>query len=216
MILFIYGSGGLGKEVYDLACRINIVKNMWSKISFIDDIREENSLNNVKVYKFDQLLLEKDNCECIIAVGEPNLREKLFNKLKSNGLKIATLIDPSATISPFAIINEGCIISPWVLVSSGAFIDSNCLIQTYVNIGHDIRIGRHSVFSSCVCPGGFDVFGEKVYIGMGSLIREKLNIGDNVIISMGSSVFNDIPSDVIVMGNPARVIRKNEVGKIFK
>lgn len=216
MILFIYGSGGLGREVYDLACRINIVENRWNEISFIDDIREEGNLNDIKVYKFDQLSSKKEDRECIVAVGEPNSREKLFNRLKESGFKMATLVDPTAIISPFAIINEGCIISPWVLVANGVFIDSNCLIQTYVNIGHDIKIGKHSVFSSCVCPGGLDVFGEKVYIGMGSIIRDKLNIGDNVIISMGSSVFNDIQSDVIVMGNPARVIRRNEVGKIFK
>jgi len=216
VILFIYGAGGLGREVYDLACRINKKKKKWNEISFIDDIREEESLDGIKIYKFTKALVQNGNSEFIVALGEPNSREKLFNKLKEKNLKLATLIDPTAIISPSSIIEEGVIISPWVIVANKAQISANCLIQTYVNIGHDIKIGKHSVFSSCVCPGGLDNFGEKVYIGMGSIIRDKLNIGDNVIISMGSSVFSDVQSDVIVMGNPARVIRKNEEGRIFK
>lgn len=215
MILLIYGSGGLGREVYDLANRINAKESCWSDISFIDDIREENQLNGIKIYKFKEILSLK-NVECIVAVGEPESREKLYNKLKQNNLKIATLIDPSAVISKSSIIEEGCIISPFVLVANNAYIDVNTLIQPCVNIGHDTVIGKHSVISSGVFPGGGTIFEDKVYVGMGAIIKEKLKIGSNSIIGMGSCVFNDIPSEVIVLGNPAKVIRKNEEHKIFK
>jgi acetyltransferase-like isoleucine patch superfamily enzyme len=49
-----------------------------------------------------------------------------------------------------------------------------------------------------------------------SAIRENLNIGDHSIIGMGSMVFRDIPEKVIAIGNPARVMRKNENNKVFK
>jgi sugar O-acyltransferase (sialic acid O-acetyltransferase NeuD family) len=215
MKLLIYGSGGLGKEVSDLACRINNIKQQWSEIAFIDDFREESELNGIRVYKFDEALNLKD-VECIIAVGEPNSREKLYNLIRDNNLKIGTLIDPSAIISKNAVIEEGSIINPFVLVAYGSHIGSNTLIQSHVNIGHDIVIGKHSVISAGVYPGGGDVIGDRVYIGMGVIIKEKLTIGNDSIIGMGSCVFTDIPSNVIVLGNPARVIRKNEEGKIFK
>lgn len=216
MILLIYGSGGLGREVYDLACRINQKENRWEEISFIDDVRIEENLKGIKVYKFEQALSIKENCECVVALGEPNSREKLYNKLIENDFNLVTLIDPSAIVSPSAVIKEGCVISPWVRVSNNSVIQSNCLIQTYVNVGHDITIGQHSVFGTGTFPGGYSTYGNKVFIGMGVTLKDKLNIGDNVIIGMGSTVFNDIPSDVIVLGNPARVMRKNEDGKIFK
>lgn len=60
MILLIYGSGGFGREVYDLAKRINHKENRWSEISFIDDIREENNLNGIRVYKFQEILSIKN------------------------------------------------------------------------------------------------------------------------------------------------------------
>ena len=45
---------------------------------------------------------------------------------------------------------------------------------------------------------------------------ERLHIGDDVIVSMGSNVYRDIEDEVIAMGSPARVIRKNEDHRVFK
>lgn len=215
MQLLIYGSGGFGREVYDLACRINNKENRWTDISFIDDVREEKLLNGIKVYKFEEIFSLKD-IECIIALGEPVYREKLYNRLVEHNIKIATLIDPTAIVSKSAIIKEGCIISALSLTASNVQIKENAIIQSFVNVGHDIIIGKHSVLSANVSPGGGDIFGDKVYVGMGTVIREKLYIGDNSIIGMGSCVCNDIPSDVIAMGNPARPMRRNEDQRVFK
>ena len=44
---------------------------------------------------------------------------------------------------------------------------------------------------------------------------KSLNIGDDAIIGMGSVVFRDVPSGVIVLGNPARETRGNAEHKIF-
>lgn len=215
MMLLIYGSGGLGREVYDLATRINKENQRWSEIAFIDDFRPDSELDGVKVLKFSDIL-QLENTECIVAVGEPNSREKLYQKLKQNNQKIATLIDPSAIVSNSATVEEGSIICAFVLIANKTRICQNVLVQSFVNVGHDILVGSHSVISSGVFPGGGDVFGEKVYIGMGATIKEKLTVGDNSIIGMGSYVFQNIPSDVIALGNPARVMRKNEDGKVFK
>ena len=51
--LAIYGAGGLGREVYDLAIRINAKKNKWNDIYFIDDVSEVDNILGVKVYKFE-------------------------------------------------------------------------------------------------------------------------------------------------------------------
>lgn len=49
--------------------------------------------------------------------------------------------------------------------------------------------------------------GDNVYIGAGAIIMNPINIGDNVIIGAGSVVTKDIPSNCIVAGNPASIIR---------
>ena len=50
---------------------------------------------------------------------------------------------------------------------------------------------------------------------MGTLVREGLTIGNNSIVGMGSVVFHDIPDGVVAVGNPARVVKKNESGIEF-
>lgn len=57
----------------------------------------------------------------------------------------------------------------------------------------------------------FDVFGkvtigDYVYIGSGSLIMPGVTIGDNALIAAGSVVTKSIPSNMVVAGNPARII----------
>ena len=51
--------------------------------------------------------------------------------------------------------------------------------------------------------------GNNVYIGAGAVIMNPVNIGDNVIIGAGSIVTKDVPSNCIVAGNPAKIIREN-------
>lgn len=48
--------------------------------------------------------------------------------------------------------------------------------------------------------------GDDVFIGVNSIILPGVNIGSRVVVAAGSVVTRDIPSDVVVAGNPARVI----------
>ncbi|MTT30767.1 acetyltransferase [Terrilactibacillus sp. BCM23-1] len=50
--------------------------------------------------------------------------------------------------------------------------------------------------------------GNNVWIGGKSIINPGVTIGDNVVIGSGSVVIKDIPDNVVVAGNPARIIRK--------
>lgn len=49
--------------------------------------------------------------------------------------------------------------------------------------------------------------GDNVYIGMNTTILPGVNVGNNVIIGACSVVTKDIPSDSLVVGNPAKVIK---------
>jgi acetyltransferase-like isoleucine patch superfamily enzyme len=50
--------------------------------------------------------------------------------------------------------------------------------------------------------------GNNVYIGAYSIILPGITIGDNVIVGAGSIVTKDIPDNIIVAGNPAKIIKK--------
>jgi acetyltransferase-like isoleucine patch superfamily enzyme len=50
--------------------------------------------------------------------------------------------------------------------------------------------------------------GNKVSIGTSSTILGGIHIGENSIIGAGSVVTSDVPPNVIVAGNPAKILRK--------
>ena len=54
------------------------------------------------------------------------------------------------------------------------------------------------------------MIGQNVWIGGGCIILPGVSIGDNSVIGAGSVVTKDIESNVIAVGNPCKVIKKNE------
>lgn len=83
-----------------------------------------------------------------------------------------------------------------------------------VNIGDNVTVGHNAVVHGCTIKNN-------VLIGMGSVILNKAEIGENTIIGAGSLVTQGkkIPSGVLCMGSPAKVIReltKEEIEKIQK
>lgn len=217
MQLAIYGAGRLGKELYDLAYRINAIEHRWQNIFFIDDIRRERHFYFGDVLRLSEVHSIKDKIEAVVANGTPRNRKKMAEVLRQAGIPLVNLIDPSVIISPSALISGGggTVIRPYSSISSDAVIGENTLIQPYVHISHDVHVGANTVFSANVALGGKLQIGEECYFGLGAVVREELTIGARAIIGMGAVVLHDVDCDSIMVGNPAHVLRKNATGEVF-
>lgn len=219
MNLGIYGASGFGKEIYDIALRVNDKSKLWDNIFFIDDGIEDNvNIYLSKCYKLELLeeYYNKAEVEIIIAIGEPVIRKRLFEKIALNGYRMTNLIDPTALVSPTAKLGIGIILTSFCSVASNAIIGNNVAVNVKSIIGHDIIIGDNTVISSMVNVGGACIVGSGSYLGMACQIKEGKTIGYDSIIGMGSVVHNDIPDEMIALGNPARPMRKNIEKKVFK
>lgn len=51
------------------------------------------------------------------------------------------------------------------------------------------------------------IIGDNVWIGGNSVINPGVTIGDNVVVGSGSVVVKDVPDNVVVAGNPAKIIK---------
>ena len=58
-----------------------------------------------------------------------------------------------------------------------------------------------------VKSGGNPSIGDNVYLGANSVLIGDINIGDNVIVGAGAVVVDNVPSNCIVAGVPAKIIR---------
>lgn len=94
------------------------------------------------------------------------------------------------------------------------------LDEAKVTIGDDCFIGPNvSIYTACHSTDPTErntrkewaepvTIGNNVWIGGSVTILPGVTIGDNVTIGAGSIVTKDIPSNVVAVGNPCRVIKK--------
>jgi len=91
------------------------------------------------------------------------------------------------------------------LYPQGIHIQENCLIASGVTIlshDHCKRVNNQPLLTETY-------IGKRCFIAVGATILPGVKIGDEVIVGAGSVVTRDVPSNVIVAGNPARIIREN-------
>ena len=91
-----------------------------------------------------------------------------------------------------------------IIIGDNVFIGMNATIST---LNHGIEVAyRSTTYPKKV------VIGNNVWIGSGAHILAGVTIGDNSIIAAGALVNKDVPSNVIVGGMPAKVIK--EINKL--
>jgi len=100
--------------------------------------------------------------------------------------------------------NHNCVILDGAKVTFGnnIFIAPNCCFST---AGHPIDSEQRNVGLEFAHP---IKVGNNVWFGAGVIVLPGITIGDDVVIGAGSIVTKDIPSGVIAVGNPCKVIRK--------
>ncbi|WP_321298649.1 acetyltransferase [Marinifilum fragile] len=197
-MIYIYGASGHGKVIYD-CLEANGIRN----IAFIDDNPNKSEFIGLPVYRSS--IVEGIESSIIFGIGDNNTRRRLSEKLNVNS---TALFHPSAIISNKTIIGSGTVIFQGAVVQADTNIGRHCIINTKASVDHDCVIGDYVHISpgATVC-GGVSIDNE-TWIGAGSTIIQGIKIGKNVIIGAGSVIRKNIPDNVLVAGNPARIIKK--------
>lgn len=142
----------------------------------------------------------------IVGIGNSNVRMRLAKRLEDAGLTLIQAIHPRATVSPSAQIGVGTAIDAGAIVCARAIVGKNVIINTSASVNHDCLI-EDDVH---ICPGshlaGNVIVRKGSWVGLGSTVIEKTEIGAYSFIGAGSVVVSDIPPQVIAYGAPARII----------
>lgn len=205
--ILIVGAGGFGRELLQWIKDINAEKTTWEIGGFLDDNLQ--ALDGVEIdYPVVGTISDwqpKDDEVFALAMGKPQLKRMVVEKLKSRGAHFAAVIHPTALVSPFAHYGEGLVMFPYSKLSCNSTVGDFVSILT-TPIGHDNEIGDYTMIS-----GGCNIvrnvkIGKDVFVAAGVCIAQDVVVKDGAYIGLGSVVLKDVKAGTKVFGNPARII----------
>jgi len=140
----------------------------------------------------------------IIGVGDSRLRARLA--ASHTALEFATVVHPSAVISPTATLSAGVFVAPGAIVHTGAFVGAHAIVNSGAILEHDASLGAMAHLAPRACVGGDVRIGERALFGLGASAIPGVRIGDGAVVGAGSVVISDVEAGDTVAGNPARSI----------
>jgi sugar O-acyltransferase (sialic acid O-acetyltransferase NeuD family) len=140
-----------------------------------------------------------------IAIGDNNIRRKVYQNLAVKGLYPTNAIHPSALIaSPVSIDAHGVMIATGAIIHPLSKIEKGAIINTGAIVEHECLVGAFAhVGPGAILCGNVSI-GEGTFVGAGAVIRQGIRVGNNVMIGMGAVVVKDVADNTTVMGIPAK------------
>lgn len=127
-----------------------------------------------------------------LAIGYKNLRARLaaYEKIKQLGYNVATLIHPTAYVSPTASIGSGSLIMAQSCIDCRSSIGEICVLWPKACINHDASIERNTFISPNVTLCGNVHVGESSFIGASSVVVDGASLPPHAFLKMGTIYTN--------------------------
>lgn len=206
--IVIWGASGHASVIADI---LNL-NGEFDLVGFLDDINIDSHgkdycgsriLGGQEKLKF---LYQSGVKNIIIGIGDCKIRTNLAQIAISQGFSLVNAIHPNSIVAKNVRLGKGIVICGGAVVNVGSIIGDNVIINTCASVDHDCIVND----SVHICPGvhlagGIEI-GKESWIGIGSIVKEKIKIGEHVTIGAGSVVVKNISSNATAYGVPAKII----------
>lgn len=206
----IYGAGGLGREVAGGIQRINSGGcEQWEIVGFFDDnipIGSQVSHYGTVLGGIDELNAINEPLALAIAVGSPEVRKLIYERINNANITFPNLIAPS-----FRVLDKKTF-----SIGHGNIIQDNCSVTCDVEIGnynvlngsnamgHDVKVGNFNVLMPGVRLSGEVCVGDCNLLGLDSVVLQRVKIGNKVTLGAGSVMMTKPKDGFTYIGVPAK------------
>ncbi len=164
--ILIVGAGDHGRVVAETAKACG-----YEKIDFIDD-NDPTALGKTE----DLERLKREYSDGFVAIGNPQIREKMQQKLLEYGYEIPVLVHPSAYVSPSAGIGIGTVVEPMAVINTNATIEDGCIISIGSRIDHEAHIGKFSHVNTGAIVMAYGMVPEYTKVDAGQVVKDSRSI----------------------------------------
>jgi sugar O-acyltransferase (sialic acid O-acetyltransferase NeuD family) len=183
--------GGFSKELVEYLVEIYPPGHPQFRLKEVRDLHPQ-----------DELRVERDDV-FVVAIGDPGVKRRLVERIRSAGGAFLSVIHPRAHVSPSARIGEGAILCPFAFVGPDAVLEPHVTLNIYAAVGHDARVGSYTVMSPYAFVAGNGAIAEGVFFGSQAFVAPGKAVGLNSKLAAGSICLRDVPENSLAMGNPA-------------
>jgi sugar O-acyltransferase (sialic acid O-acetyltransferase NeuD family) len=142
-----------------------------------------------------------------IAIGNNLMRRRVA--LVRDSWPFANLVHSSVVVNEHGTtLGKGVLMMPNTVVGGDVRIGNFVILNTGSLVAHNSTVGDFAHLSGHVCMGGGVSIGEGALIGLNATILPGISVGAWSVVGAGAVVTRDVPAGVVVMGNPARIVRR--------
>jgi sugar O-acyltransferase (sialic acid O-acetyltransferase NeuD family) len=141
-------------------------------------------------------------------VGNNCSRRQLAQRCGRWGVQILTAIHPAAVVASSAELGRGTVVMGCATINSEARLGEGVIVNTGAVVEHDVEIGDYAHISPNASLGGASQLGTGSHLGLGAVVLPGVSVGSESIIGAGAVVLKDLPSKIVAVGVPARILRK--------
>jgi sugar O-acyltransferase (sialic acid O-acetyltransferase NeuD family) len=153
----------------------------------------------------------------IISIGDNWSRYYVYNKIIEQvpNFEFVNAIHPSVIIGNNVKLGFGIVAMAGCIFNPKAVIEDFTFFATGSQVEHDCFIDKFSSISAGSITGGYVKLGKFSAITLGVTVIDRVEIGENTVVGSGSLVVKSLPDNVLVYGNPAKIIRERKEGEKF-
>lgn len=141
-------------------------------------------------------------------VGNPKIRNQLYEEVKQIGYVFPNVIHPKTVLAETVQVGEGNLFAAQCVLNSEVVIGNLCIINTASVVEHEVIIGNGvHVAPHATILGGAQI-GDNTFVGAGSVIFQGVHIGSNCVIGAGSIVRKNVENNCVIVGNPGRLLKR--------
>lgn len=131
-------------------------------------------------------------------------RGKILDAIEAAGLRLPTLVHPTAFIAASAVLGPGAQVMPRASIGPNARVGRGVLVNTGAILDHDVVIAAASVVDPGAVLTGRVRVGAEVEIGSGAVLIPDSVVGDGATVGAGAVVVRPVEPGTTVVGVPAR------------
>jgi len=195
--IILQGAGGHAKVLIDCAIA------QGHTVECLYDPNGSGTLYDIPI-KRDYRPGDFPHAKMVVAIGHHAARKRIATRVEH---PCGNIIQPSVLFSSYSKAGLGNVILHGVIVQAQSIIGHHVILNTGSQVDHDCVVGDfvHLGPGAVLC-GRVEV-GEGSFLGAGTTVIPGKKVGKWSVVGACSVVIDDLPDNVVAMGNPARVIR---------